>query len=116
MVLEKANASSRSLIPYAPRVQVCGAIPTERKMHLQGFTGSIMANRYEEMLKEGIWPLVTDFMDSPSTLQQDGATVHRAGQGTAMLEENGVNLLDWLARSPDINPIELVWGTLKKTV
>jgi len=30
------------------------------------------------------------------------------------LDENNVELLDWAAQSPDLNPIEHVWAIMKK--
>ena len=49
-------------------------------------------------------------------LQQDNARIHTPKLGISWLSEQGNNVLPWPAVSPDINPIENVWGLLTREI
>ncbi|GJQ74684.1 hypothetical protein Trydic_g21536 [Trypoxylus dichotomus] len=46
-------------------------------------------------------------------LRQDNATCHRAVRAMASFRENDMELLDWSAKSPDLNSIEHLWDLFK---
>lgn len=48
--------------------------------------------------------------------QQDNLRAHLTGPVTTAIDNSGLRLLPWPARSPDYNPIENLWQVLKYKV
>jgi len=61
-------------------------------------------------------PKVRKILGNRWILQQDGARAHTANNTMSFLNEEGVRVLEWPARSPDISPIENLWSVLKHDV
>jgi hypothetical protein len=49
-------------------------------------------------------------MDENAIFQQDNASIHMSGHSLVWFAEKNIPLLDWPARSPDLNPIENLWA------
>eukprot|EP00644_Phytophthora_capsici_P019735 jgi/Phyca11/132956/e_gw1.278.8.1 len=48
--------------------------------------------------------------------QHDNASIHSSGATKTFLEEGNVTPMTWSAKSPDLNPIENLWGVLARAV
>jgi DDE superfamily endonuclease/Transposase len=79
-------------------------------------TGTMNAEKYCELLENVVSPYIQTLEQSGRRVvfQQDNAPCHSAKRVQAKLRELKINTFKWPAVSPDLNPIENVWATLKK--
>ncbi len=54
------------------------------------------------------------YEDADFIFQQDLAPAHTAKDTKSCFNDHAVTVLDWSANSPDLNPIECLWGIVKR--
>ncbi len=54
------------------------------------------------------------FKDAGFIFRQDLAPAHTAKSTKSWLNDHGVGVLDWPVNSPDLNPVENLWGIVKR--
>uniref|UniRef100_A0A673Y821 Tc1-like transposase DDE domain-containing protein n=1 Tax=Salmo trutta TaxID=8032 RepID=A0A673Y821_SALTR len=78
--------------------------------------GSLTTIRYRD---EILRPLVRPYAGAVGPgflLMQDNARPHVAGVCQQFLQEEGIDAMDWPARSPDLNPIEHIWDIMSRSI
>lgn len=97
-------------------VSVWGAISKDGLGPLVRIEGTFNASSYCDIVKETLVPYALDgpFPDGFYWLQHDRSPVHTARLAEAALDSCGVLRLPWPPSGADLNPIENVWGLLKR--
>ena len=95
-------------------VMVWGGISWRHKTQLIVVDGNLTARRYiNEILEPEVVPFLRNNGDV-MLFQQDKARAHSARLTMDFFNQNGLQVLPWLAFSPDLNPIEHLWDQLGK--
>lgn len=106
---------------FQPRIQagggsimLWGAFTASGTIPLVRVQGTLNAERYTQVLTSRLLPWIS--APGEFIFQQDNASCHTAKFTKKFMVDHGITLLPWPAMSPDMNPLENLWSSLKRDI
>jgi hypothetical protein len=76
-------------------------------------SGTLNSERYIQLLQQSLLPFLPNLLPNGGQFQQDNAPAHGSRATKTFLENHNVNVFPWPSTSPDMSPIENVWGRME---
>lgn len=113
---KKEERITQESLSHNPKIQVWGSMYVGGILSYEIFEGTMTGTKYLQMLKENLVPIAEAELGEDWVFQQDNAGAHTEKNVKKFLQNEVPECLAWPSRSPDINPMENIWGRVKQNV
>ena len=79
-------------------------------------SGKFKADAFIELMQMSVVPILKLNFGNDFWLQQDNASVHNCVKARDFMMKSSINILQWPARSPDLNIVEDIWKLISDQV
>jgi hypothetical protein len=97
-------------------IMVFGAFCAAGKSKLFVLVGRQAPRHYIWTVSDCVLPFAHLHYGHDFLYQQDNSSIHMSRETRQFLAEQNVSLMEWPARSPDLNPIENVWAAMSREI
>ena len=82
---------------------------------LVSMEGSVTGERYRDVLDDHLLPIIQNyFPDNNYLFQHDNSSIHSSHVVSNFLKGQRISVMEFPAKSPDLNPIEHFWSLFKR--
>lgn len=105
----------KKTVKFPSGVMIWGCMSSRGVGKLNFIEGMVNAAKYQKILQDSLIPSIRKLHRNRELIfQQDGASCHTAKTTMKWFQDRQIEVLDWPSSSPDLNPIETLWGKMKK--
>ncbi|RCN46359.1 hypothetical protein ANCCAN_07653 [Ancylostoma caninum] len=112
------NPRLRSRAKHPAKLHIWGGISARGRTHLAILPGHVRINSriYCNIIERCLLPFIRKVHNGFAQIVQDNAPAHTSRFTVEKFREWGLSSVEWPPESPDLNPIELVWGRMKTAI